>query len=264
MTAPTTETAKILRVSGDKCERLEDIVVTEFPITILLNGEELVTLLCTPQHLDYLAAGFLAAEGLLKRRQDIKKILVDEHKGIVHIESVEATKGSSRLVFQRLITSSCGHGSHPYSTGNTLPPRVESTTTVSPEQVLSLMKDFQQRCVVFKATGGVHAAALCDRKEIQIFHEDIGRHNAIDKVLGQCVLDNIATEDKLLLTTGRVSSEVVLKAARRNIPLLISKSPPTSLAVTLARNLGVTVIGFVRGQRMNIYSNEWRVATDER
>ncbi len=263
MTVPITETAQILRISGDKQERLGDIVVTEFPLTILFNNEEMVTLLCTPQHLDCLAIGFLASEGLLQSKQDIKKILVDGRAGIVRIESTEATTEGPGLVFRRLITSGCGRGTHLYSAGNP-PAKVESTTVVSPGQVFSLMKDFHQHCTVFKATGGIHAAALCNAKEIQVFHEDIGRHNAIDKVLGQCLLDNIATKDKLLLTSGRVSSEVVLKAARRSIPLLISKSPPTSLAVTLAKDLGITIVGFVRGQRMNIYANEWRIAIDER
>lgn len=258
------ETVKILRISGDKQEYLEDTVVTEFPLTILLNDEELVTTLCTPQYLDYLAVGFLASEGLLKGKQDIKKMLIDGTKGVVRVESAGETGHYSRFLFKRFITSGCGRSIHLYSAGNLPLTKVDSATVLSPQQVSSLMKTFQERCTVFKATGGVHAAALCDKDRILVFHEDIGRHNAIDKVLGQCLLDDITTEDKLLLTTGRITSELVFKATRRNIPLLISKSPPTSLAVTLAKDLGITVIGFVRGQRMNIYANEWRIITDER
>jgi FdhD protein len=112
---------------------------------------------------------------------------------------------------------------------------------------------------VFKATGGVHSAALCEAKSILVFSEDIGRHNAIDKIFGECILKDIPTEGCLIITSGRVSSEILLKVARRNIPLLISKSAPTNLGVRLADDLGITLVGFARGRRMNIYTNGWRI-----
>ncbi len=263
MTAAITETVRILKINGEKHEHREDIVVTESSLTIVLNGEELVTLVCSPQHLDYLAIGFLASEGLVWGKEDIKKISVDECSGVVQVNTTVEPDAAPRAIFKRLITSSCGQSAAPYGRGGMPSSRIISAATVSPVEVFVLMKKFQQHCTIFRETGGVHAAALCDRKEILVFHEDIGRHNAIDKVLGQCLVDNIATQDKLLLTSGRMSSEVVLKAARRNIPLLISKSPPTSLAVAMANDLGITIIGFVRGQHMNIYANEWRVTSDE-
>lgn len=258
MTATITETVEILRINGERQERLGDTVVTEFPLTIVLNGEELVTLLCTPQHLDYLAIGYLVSEGLIREKEDVKRISVDDLTGAVQVSTAEPDK-TPQIAFKRLITSGCGRSTSAYDRDATPLAKVSSTVTASPTDVFALMNEFQQRCTVFKATGGVHAAALCDKSGILVFHEDIGRHNAIDKVLGQCLLENIATEDRMLLTTGRVSSEVVMKTARRNIPLLVSKSPPTNLAVTLAKDLGITLIGFVRGQRMNIYANEWRI-----
>jgi len=113
---------------------------------------------------------------------------------------------------------------------------------------------------VFKATGGVHSAALCDTQNILVFSEDIGRHNAIDKIFGECILEDIPTDEHLIITSGRVSSEILLKVAKRSIPILISKSAPTNLGVRLADDLGITLIGFVRGERMNVYTNKWRVA----
>ena len=140
-----------------------------------------------------------------------------------------------------------------------IPPRVESDITISARQVFALIDEFSQCSPIYKATGGVHSAALCNTDSIIVFSEDIGRHNAIDKILGQCLLEDMPTEGRLIVTSGRVSSEILLKVARRNIPLLISKAAPTSLGVKLADDLGVTLIGFARGKRMNIYANERRV-----
>lgn len=262
MTAALTETVKILRITADRQEQLEDTVVTESALTIMLNDAELVTMLCSPQDIDYLAIGFLASEGLILRREDIKKVSVYPHKGVVQVRTTTGLTPAPGAVPRRLVTSGCGQSTAVIG-GGIPPAKVRSVATASPAQVLALMKKFQQRCHIFRETGGVHAAALCDTNEILVFHEDIGRHNAIDKVLGQCLLDDIATGDRLLLTSGRISSEVVLKTARRDIPLLVSKSPPTSLAITLAKELGITLIGFVRGQRMNVYANEWRVTGNE-
>jgi FdhD protein len=139
--------------------------------------------------------------------------------------------------------------------------KVESQTKISALEVFELVMEFQHRSQIFRTTGGVHSAALCDTKSILVFSEDIGRHNAIDKIFGECILKDIPTDDRIIVTSGRVSSEILLKAVKRNIPLLISKSAPTDLGVKLANDLGVTLIGFVRGKRMNVYSNDWRVAS---
>jgi FdhD protein len=130
---------------------------------------------------------------------------------------------------------------------------------ISAREVFALAKEFQHRSQVFRATGGVHSAALCDAKDILIFSEDIGRHNAIDKIFGECILEDIPTDDRIVITSGRVSSEVLLKTTKRNIPIVISKSAPTDLAVDLAVDLGITLIGFARGRRMNVYADGWRV-----
>jgi len=107
----------------------------------------------------------------------------------------------------------------------------------------------------------VHAAALCSTKGILAFSEDIGRHNAIDKVFGECLLTDILMDDCMIITSGRVPSEILLKVARGKIPIIISMAAPTSLGVRLADDFGITLIGFVRGKRMNVYTNRWRVVT---
>jgi len=178
------------------------------------------------------------------------------------VETEAENKQAGETVFKRLITSGCGRGTSFYSAADVEGQvKVESQTKISALDVFELVAEFQHRSQIFKTTGGVHSAALCDTKSILIFSEDIGRHNAIDKIFGECILKDIPTGDRILVTSGRVSSEILLKAAKRNIPLLISKSAPTDLGVKLANDLGVTLIGFVRGKRMNVYANDWRVVS---
>jgi len=250
----------MVRVTEQGRGEVEDVVAREFPFTIILDNQELVTLLCTPKDLKYLAVGFLSSEGLIRNRGEVRKIILDDRRGVVRVET-EGDKGvATDLLFKRLITSGCGRGASFYSAADTTnQARVESQMKISVPEVFALTKEFQHRSQVYRATGGVHSAALCDAKGILIFAEDIGRHNAIDKIFGECILKDIPTGDRIIITSGRVSSEILLKIAKRNIPILISKSAPTDLAVDLAADLGVTLIGFVRGRRMNVYADGWRV-----
>jgi FdhD protein len=112
-------------------------------------------------------------------------------------------------------------------------------------------------------THGVHSAALCDARKILMFADDIGRHNAIDKVIGRCILTDLPAENHGLIFSGRISSEMLLKAARIGIPVVISVASPTNVAVRMANDIGMTVVGMVRGKRMNIYSGAWRIVSDE-
>ncbi len=122
--------------------------------------------------------------------------------------------------------------------------------------IKELVKDFNKKSQLFVKTGGVHSCALCSIQEILIFQEDIGRHNALDKVFGKALMDDISTRDKIILTSGRISSEILIKAAKRQIPVIVSRSAPTSLSVEMANKLNITLIGFARGGgKMNIYSN---------
>ena len=252
----------IQRVTREGKQDSEDVVTIELPLTIIVNNKELTTLLCSPTDLKYLAIGFLASEGLIKGKAEIKKIIVDEKRGVARVEAVE-DKEFAPDVFKRLITSGCGRGVSFHSAADVQEQsKVESQTTISNVEVFTLVREFQHRSQVFKTTGGVHSAALCDTKNILVFNEDIGRHNAIDKIFGECMLTDIPTDDRIIITSGRVSSEILLKVAKRNIPILVSKSAPTNLGVRLANGLGITLIGFVRGERMNVYASGWRVTTN--
>ena len=258
-----TERFLTLRVTEQDRSRIEDTVVREFPLTIFLNNQELVTLLCSPTDLKYLAVGFLASEGLIKGRGDIKKILADDQRGVVRVETEEDKEFASQLIFKRFITSGCGRGASFYSAADVQgQAKIESQVRISALDVFSLVKESQHYSQIYRTTHGVHSAALCDSKRILVFAEDIGRHNAIDKIFGQCLLESIPTDGHMIITSGRISSEILLKVAKRNIPIIISKSAPTNLAVRLSDDFNITLIGFVRGKRMNAYTNDWRIVID--
>jgi FdhD protein len=256
------EKIPIFRVTGTTGREDQDPVVIEIRLSIVLNGRELVTLLCSPEKPEFLAAGFLCSEGLIAAKEDIREITFDEEKGLVAVATREPRRIAGNILSRPLIGSSGGKGAVPDAE---LRQAVEnhSRITLSSRRVFELMDDFAQRSHVFKITGGVHSAALCTSQEIILFSEDIGRHNAIDKIFGECLLRDIPLEDRIFLTSGRVSSEIVLKVARRNIPILISKSAPTTIGVKLAREMGITLIGFVRGRKMNIYSHVWRITYED-
>jgi len=259
-----TEQLPVLKFTETDSSSGEDVVATESPLTIILNNRELVTLLCSPAGLKYLAVGFLFSEGLLKSKDDIKKIIVDDRRGVVRVETEGGEELAGDALFKRFITSGCGRGASFYNAVDALDQvKVESRVKISTPEVLALVKEFQQRSQLYRATGGVHSAALSDTKNIIVFGEDIGRHNAVDKIFGQCILNGLATDGHMIITSGRISSEILLKVARRNIPIIVSKSAPTNLGVRLADNLGVTLIGFVRGRRMNIYTHAERITTNE-
>jgi len=258
-----TEQFSILKLTERGSSSREDVVARESPLTIIFNNQELVTLLCSPTNLRYLAVGFLFSEGLLKSKDEIKRIIVDDQRGVVRVETEGAEELASAALFKRFITSGCGRGASFYSATDAQGRvKVDSRVEISNLEVLALVNEFQHRSLIYRATGGVHSAALCDTRNIIVFSEDIGRHNAVDKIFGQCILDDIATDDHIIITSGRVSSEILLKVAKRNIPLIVSQSAPTNLGVRLADDLGVTLVGFVRGKRMNVYTHAWRIATD--
>ncbi len=258
------ERIPILRLSEEGSRKIEDMVAREFPLTIILNNQELVTLLCSPTDLNYLVIGFLASEGFLRNKDEIKKMLVDSQRGVVRVETEVENALANEVVFKRFITSGCGRGASFYSAADVQNQiKIESRNQITITEVLTLVIEFHHRSQTYRATGGVHSAALCDTKDILVFNEDIGRHNAIDKVFGECILKDIPTDERIVITSGRISSEILLKVAKRNIPIIISKSAPTDLGVRLANDMGITLVGFVRGKRMNVYTNDWRIVHDK-
>jgi FdhD protein len=259
-----TEKFPVLKLREKGSSSSEEVVAKESPLTIILNNQELVTLLCSPTDLTYLAVGFLSSEGLLEGKDEIRKVLVDDERGVVRLETTGGKGLSQDVLFKRFISSGCGRGASFYSPADATSQKVASQMEISTGEVLDLVKRFQHGSKVYLATHGVHSAALCDRKNILVFSEDIGRHNAIDKIFGRCLLEDIPTNDRVVITSGRISSEILHKVARRGIPIIISISAPTNLGVRIADTLGITLVASVRGKRINVYTGTWRIVRDER
>lgn len=254
----------VIRIVSGKTEKVRDFVVREISLAIGVNKKELVTLQCSPGKLEYLAIGFLLSQDFIKDKKEIKRISLSEKNCCIEIDLKENFPDIGNFSYKGVIGSGCAGGitflRNANLPGFALPkgePRYFS------RRILGLMKKFQNKSSTFKDTGGVHSCALGNQEDIEVFAEDIGRHNAVDKVFGECFLKDIPTEDKVIFTTGRISSEILIKVAKRKVPIIISRSAPTDLAIDLANNLNITLIGFARGSRINIYTHPYRIIGEE-
>lgn len=245
--------------SGGRTEVLQ-VLVRERPVTLYLNGREVVTLLCAGHHLDELAAGFFYGEGFLRSRADLDDIRVDAPGGRVEVRTRGEPLVAERLWSKRTVTSGCGKGSTFYHALDALLSKpCGSTLRVSPDRILDRVDELNRLSETYRRTHGVHNTVLASADELLLFRDDIGRHNAADMIVGHVFLRGIALEDKLLVTTGRLTSEILLKAARVGLPMLVSRNTATSLAVELAGKLNITLIGYARAGRFTVYSGEERI-----
>ena len=238
--------------TGEKWHQKTVNVPSEMALTIFINSQEIATILCTPTKLTHLVLGFLYSEGIIADMSDVASLRVCEDEPIA---DVRLTKTEYTPPSRRTLTSGCGSG---VSFGIQVS-KVNSDLVVTPEEVVSLMKQLYQQQNLFQLSGGIHSSALCDRKQILVLAEDIGRHNTLDKIVGECLMRRMPTQGHILITTGRISSEMLLKAARMQAPVVVSRSSPTERAITLGRELGITVIGYARGERLSVFSGEERL-----
>lgn len=235
-------------------------VVREKPLTLFVNQTELVTMVCSPRALTELGIGFLVTEGLINKPADILSISLREEEGLLWIETSNPLSPTGAFL-RRHIASCCGKsraGLYFINDARQLRP-IEADLKVEAQHLLNLINNLEERSATFHLTGGVHSAALADQGEILCTFEDIGRHNAVDKVIGYAFWNEIKPDDKCLLLSGRVASEILIKAVRAGFPLILSRSAPTKLTVELADEFNITVVGFARGHKFTIYSHPERV-----
>lgn len=252
--------ARVRCLRGREEADREDVLIAEYPLTIYLNGEELVTLLCTPDHLQELAVGFLYSEGFLQGYEDIVRLRLEQEEGLLYVDTRARPVLAERMFGKRTISSGCGRGTVFYQATDALGlVPLKSSLRVPREEIGRHVREMQERAFLYRSTGGAHCAALATRDRFLFMREDIGRHNAVDKVTGECLSRGLPAHDKVLLTTGRLSSEIVVKTVRARIPVLVSRSAPTGLAVAYAEKAGLTLVGFARGPRLNVYAHPERV-----
>ncbi|WP_412762220.1 formate dehydrogenase accessory sulfurtransferase FdhD [Priestia megaterium] len=243
-------------------ESVEDKIVTEFPVTLKINEEEFVTMVCSPQYIEDMVIGYLASEGVIRAYTDIKNIWVQEKEGYVHVTIDKLNPYFQNLQNKRYITSCCGASRQGFVFINdalTAKKMNGISVELSIKDCFQLMNKLQQSAATFQETGGVHNAAICDKNGFMLSRMDIGRHNALDKLYGYCLKHHISIRDKVVVFSGRISSEILLKVAKIGCEVVLSKSAPTELALNLAEELGITTVGFIRNDSLNIYTCPERI-----
>jgi FdhD protein len=238
-----------LRVRGGETEEVRGEVVREQPVTIYVNGERFLTLLCSPIRVEALVVGYLWMEKVIAALDEVSGLEVSPVDGRAEV----TLTGPVTLPTERILTSGCG-GGITFRIDHRLFPRLDSALTVRAEQLAQRMKDLFNAAVHYKTSRGIHGAALTDGARLLVVAEDVGRHNAVDKVKGEALLAALETTDRILLSTGRISSEMLLKAARMGVPVVASRTSPTEMAVALAEQLNITVCGYVRPDGLNLYA----------
>jgi len=202
----------------------------------------------------------LLSQGIIKDKERIKEIHFNPEKNFVQVKLDIPEKELKKLsLLKNMYLSSCGICSFIMPAPLSSLGKINSSLKVKRKVLFGAMEEFEEKSHLFKTTGGNHSCALYNGEKLEVFAEDIGRHNAVDKVIGKCFLQGIETKGKTLLLSGRISWEILTKAAIAAIPLVASPSAPTSLAIHLAKKLNVTVVGFLRKERMNVYTHTWRV-----
>lgn len=254
---PPIKHTTIQRFSNGSAETMVDSLIVEQPVSLTVNGKVWITFMCTPIDLDALAVGFLFNEKIITSFKDIVDLRVCEHNDNVDIwlnRSVEQPANWHR-------TSGCT-GGYTAAIFEDISPISEDNFLIPSSMVLELTQSLFEFQDIYRKSGGLHASALANQGGILLQVEDVGRHNTLDKIAGRMLLENLNPQYRIILSTGRVSSEMLQKTARMKAAILISRTSPTSLSLDLAEKLNITLIGYARGQRFNVYTHPERILTD--
>jgi len=243
-------------------KKVKDYVAEEKPLHLFVNTTYWATILCSPSNLKELAVGHLLSEGVLKSVAEIQEITLKEDEGSCYVKlkpevNVEDRVSLSRL-HQRVVTSACGSGSPHQYLGKT--PKVKSNLKVKAQIVFDRVNQLNFKAEEFRQTGGVHVAAIHKSDGSMVaLAEDVGRHNAVDKVIGTAAMNNVDFSECFIVLSGRMSGDVVFKAAKVGLPIVASLAAALSSGIDMAEATNVTIAGFVRGKRMNIYTFDERI-----
>jgi len=258
---PRTTRVKATRINlrtGSK-EISKEAVAIEAPISLYVNDDFVTTLMATPFQVKELAVGWLLGEGILRELKEVDKIWIKENEVKVKTSSDVKMRIEAASV-SKLITTGCGSTEGFIKLLDRLDkPFVDLNYSIRAEEILRMIHELNDRAKVFRATGGTHSAAIFFDGKIAAFAEDVGRHNAVDKCIGTAALSEVDFSRCVIVSSGRQPADMVLKAARVGIPIVASIAGPVHSGVCAAQITGVTLICFVRGQRMNVYSVPERI-----
>jgi FdhD protein len=254
---------EIVRVDvlAKKTEKVTDYVAEEKPLHIFLNKTHYATIFCSPTNLKELAVGHVLSEGIVKSIDEIRETRLKK-EGVCFVKLKPNIDLEKRLkiskLFSRVILSACG-GPSPYQYSGKLP-KITSNLKVKAEVILNGVKRLNYIAETFRKTGGVHVAAIYKSDgNLVAFAEDVGRHNAVDKAIGIGALNQTDFGECFLALSGRLTGDMVLKAARVGLPIVASLAAAIDSGIAVAKEVGLTLVGFVRGKRMNIYTSPKRI-----
>jgi len=235
-------------------EPREISLAKEVPFALFVNDREILSIATLPTHLEELFVGFLVSEGVLLRLEELSECAVDYDSHLVRIELDMPEERLANLERKGMLTSGCA-GGMVFSVESAMAPKSVRSQRLKLRcsDVMTRMQDLDTFPGMYRITRGVHAASVADATSTLVILEDLGRHNAVDKIVGYCFLNQVPTQDKLLLTTGRITSEVLTKAARSNFPMVVSRSSASAMAVAMAQQQGIDVVTYVRGGRFNYF-----------
>lgn len=238
-------------------KRVESKVIEEAMLSLYVNGKELATLMCTPREQNFLALGFLKNEGFIDSIEDVDHVHISDHGCCVDVWLNHPVEKPERSI----ITSGCGSGVTFEDPSRDLKP-LESELQISLDQLIAVFDQLHYPGSLYIHSRGVHAAGLSDGDQLLAVSEDVGRHNTVDKLLGVSMLSGIETKGRILLVTGRVSSEMLRKGALMGCPVIASRNSPTSMSVAMAEAWNITLIGYARKDSIRIYTHPERVCSE--
>jgi FdhD protein len=269
-----------IEYDGERATPVVRPVIAETAWVLYVDRRELVTFMCSPKDLHHLALGFLLSEGMISGLDDVwqLKVYLDEDRVYVYfpdagldgpltMQTCEEAAGSIDVRLRRplpqrpekrILTSGCGGGMTFDDLSGQRPP-LQSELRVTAGQVAALMRQLNQEAALYRASRGVHTSALADPEGLLVLSEDVGRHNTLDKIRGACLLAGLPTRDRILVSSGRISSEMIGKARKMQVPIVISRTSPTVMSIRLAKSWSMTLIGYVRGRQMRVYAGAERV-----
>jgi formate dehydrogenase family accessory protein FdhD len=255
-----TVTYSIFKAKGQLIESAEDPVVQEVPLTIHYNREEIATLLCSPSQTEELVYGFLLNEGFIRFPEDVYEIRHDPADHLIWVEG-KPCHLQKELMSKRFVSACCGKSRASFCFANDalMVKPLTSTLKIPLQEAYSYSAFLQSHLPLFQSTGGVHSGGVGDKGKVLLTSYDIGRHNVFDKLNGSAFRSGLSLENYVIFFSGRVSSEILLKVAKMNVSILIARGAPTDLALTQAAALNITVVGFAREQRLNIYTCPERI-----
>ena len=256
---PPTETVEV----RDEYDEVRSFPITgELPLTIYVNKKEVVTLMTLGHYPESLVIGYLRNQGFINNLKDLDSVQVDwDTNSAAVVASIDLTKLENKLT-HKVVTSGCGQGTTFGGIWDDLKKKNLNTSKIKQSTIYKILKILHDKNEIYRKSGAVHGCALCDHNKVIDFVEDVGRHNAVDAIAGNMWLNNIDSDNKIFYTTGRLTSEMVIKVAQMNISYLISRSGITQMGLNVSKETGVTLIGRAKGRHFLVYNGSKNIEYD--